>query len=89
MLQKMLVITYVPYRQADEPTQAAFVDAGKTMGVFVGEPPDEWTCTACGKDHALDDLGLAYGTIIGIPVCPSSECVGHGWAAINPKRSTT
>jgi len=72
------VIPWVPYREADPDTQERFERMARALDML-GDKNSRWECDACEGVVGLEDIGIAYETFIGLPVCPTKDCAGIGW----------
>jgi hypothetical protein len=81
------IVAYNPYRVLDAEQRAEFQRRGESLGLFSGDPPNDWQCRVCGAQYSLkgsdkECLGVAEGSYF--PVCHDGDCPGYGWHLIWP-----
>ncbi len=79
-----IVIPWEPFTEAREAVRDAFEAQGRGHGIFGEEVPSTWQCAECGEAFTLDQIHLGIDDSMGIPVCPTRNCPGHGWLVIRP-----
>lgn len=81
---RTIAINWVPFQDAGEDLRTAFESLGHRFAIFEDAAPWHWKCEACDQDHDLRALGIGTGISVGIPVCPTRGCAGHGFELLRP-----
>ena len=82
------ILDYNLYRELTYWRREQFRNDGQRLSVFAGDPPEHWTCNACGGALELDGpegpgvLGIVSGS--GIPACTHDGCPTAGWDRVRP-----
>jgi rubredoxin len=84
--ERRIIIVWVPLGEAEPATIAAFEEFGERFRVWETNVPARWECRLCGEEFEVRQLGLGYEASLGVPVCPTNGCAGHGFELIRPAR---